>query len=390
MAANKRIKVLFVAGMYPTPKYPQKGIFCHEQVKALVKSGVDVEVVVPYTFYDREIRQKEWNYEGISIRFVCYFKIPGTLDFHRAGRALFFSLDKNLDIESYDIIHADAALPTGQAAMYLSKKYNIPYVIHGHGLDVFLDVSYKGKKNCKKIVQAGETVYRNAEAVIGVSRKVVDNVAVRVDLGGKAYVAYNGVDINTFFPVPHKNEKLVISVVGNLIPLKGHRYLFEAVSKFNHDYPGEISVRIIGRGYLEEELKDQVDSLGLSDAVVFIGYIPYDQVVTELQASDVFILPSYYEALGCVYLEAMACGLPAVGCYHNGIDEIIVDGENGFLVEEKDSQSIYEKLVLLRNPAIRNKIGIKARETVQHYTWDDSAAAVKKAYTDILNRVESN
>lgn len=384
MATTKKIRVLFVAGMYPTPKFPQKGIFCHEQVKALIKSGVQVDVAVPYTFYDREVEQKEWNHEGVPIKYVCYFKIPGTIGFQKIGYALSKLLDKSFDIKSYDLIHADAALPTGQAAMILSKKYGVPYVVHGHGLDVFLDVSYKEKSNCNKIVEAGIEVYKNSNAVIGVSQKVIDNILLRLDIKGKAYVAYNGVDIDTFFPSQHNNDKLVISVIGNLIPLKGHQYLIDAVSRFNQEYPGEVSVKIIGRGPLEEEIKNQVKELELSDIIEFMGYIPYEQVANELQKSDVFILPSYYEALGCVYLESMACGLPAVGCIHNGIDEIIQDGVNGYLVEEKSAQSIYEKLILLRDKAVRKQIGRNARETVQHYTWNDSAAAVKKVYQEIV------
>ena len=59
------MKVLYISGMYPTPDYPQKGIFCHEQVKALKQIGVDVDVVVPMTIYDKEYKKRTWNYEGV-------------------------------------------------------------------------------------------------------------------------------------------------------------------------------------------------------------------------------------------------------------------------------------------------------------------------------------
>ena len=55
------MKVLYISGMYPTPDYPQKGIFCHEQVKALKQIGVDVDVVVPMTIYDKEYKKRTWN-----------------------------------------------------------------------------------------------------------------------------------------------------------------------------------------------------------------------------------------------------------------------------------------------------------------------------------------
>lgn len=384
VATSQKNKVLFVAGMYPTPKYPQKGIFCHEQVKALIQLGVDVTVAVPVTVYDREIKQDEWQFDGVRIKYIRYFKIPGTLDFHRAGHALYRSLNKTFDFSSYDIIHADAALPTGQAAMIASKKYGIPYVVHGHGLDVYLDVSYRNKTNCRLIVDASKEVYENSSAVIGVSRKVINNVINGVDVRDKAFVAYNGVDTDRFYPIPHENEKLVVSVIGNLIPLKGHRYLLDAVNKYQKAFPDEMIINIIGRGPLEEELMTKSEELGLSSIVRFMGYIAYHKVAAELQYSDIFVLPSYYEALGCVYLEAMACGIPAVGCWNNGIDEIIENGKDGFLVDEKNSDQIYEDLVLLRDRAKREQIGGNARKKAERYTWLDSAKAVEEVYNRVL------
>ena len=138
------MKVLYLTGMYPTPAYPQKGIFCHEQVKALKNLGIEVTVVVPLTFYDREVKVKEWDYEGVHIRYVRFFKLPRAYDFHRTGKALFRRLDKALDLKAFDIYHADSPLPTGSAVAYASKKYGVPFIVHGHGLDVFSTKATKG------------------------------------------------------------------------------------------------------------------------------------------------------------------------------------------------------------------------------------------------------
>ncbi len=378
------MRVLYVSGMYPTPAFPQKGIFSHEQVKALKKRGVDIDVVVPYTFYDREIKSEYWEYEGVNIRYIKYFKIPGTADFHRSGKALFHSLNRKLDLKSYDIYHADAALPVGQAVMYAAKKYNKKYIIHGHGLDVFLDVSYKDKKNCKKIVDASKEVYANADAFIGVSQKVVDNVTQRVDMGSRTYVAYNGVDVESFHPEIHKNDKIKIISVGNLIPLKGHDYTLRALKVLNGKYPDKFSMKLLGRGYLEQELKALSVKLGIADIVEFEGYIPYAELACDIRKGDIFILPSYYEALGCVYLEAMASGLPTIGCKNNGIDEIIEDGVDGFLIDVKNVDQIVESVEKLMDKEVRSNMAEKARQKVESsYTWYDSA----KCVADIYERV---
>ena len=375
------MKVLYITGMYPTPAYPQKGIFCHEQVKALQKAGVDVTVVVPLVFYDREVKVKEWDFEGVHIRYIRFFKLPGTADFHKMGKSLFRQLDKKLDLKNFDVYHADAPLPAGTAVMTASEKYGVPFVVHGHGLDVFFDKSYEGARNCEKIAKTCQLVYEKANAVVGVSGKVLEQIEKRVPLEQKGYVVYNGVDTDKFVPVKREETGVfTISSVGNLIPLKGHKYLLQALQKVIEKGHENVKCIIAGRGYLEEELKELSADLGLQDYVEFIGYVPYEEVITLLQKSDAFILPSYYEAFGCVYLEAMACGVPAVGCKDNGIDEIIVNGENGYLVDMHNVEQIVDCIekMISGNSSVMSE---KARASiVEKYTWNHSAAALLNVY----------
>lgn len=382
MSTKKALRVLYITTMYPVPAFPQQGIFCHEQVKALKQMGVDVTVAVPIPFYHSQ-KEKEWDYEGIHIRYVRFFKMPGARDFHRTGKSLYQSLNKAFKLNQFDLYHADAPLPSGYAAMIASEKYNIPFIVHGHGLDVFLEGSYAGLKNCGKILEACQMVYKKASAIAGVSQKVLDRIQKKVDTSSKAYVVYNGVDVNKFFPVPHKNELLTITSIGNLIPLKGHDYTLKAVKCLVDQGYTNLRLIIAGRGELENELKQLAHSLELDNYVEFVGYIPYEGVVRLLQQSDIFVLPSWYEALGCVYLEAMACGVPAVGCYNNGIDEIISDGIDGFLVDEKNESQIADKI---RQFIVsdRTVVSAKAREKVQNnYTWICSAQSLERVYRGV-------
>lgn len=337
--------------------------------------------MVPCTVYDKEITQKVWTYEGIQIKYIKYFKIPGTYNFEKTGYALFRALDRCLNLNKYDIYHADAALPTGQAMMLASKKYGKKYVVHGHGLDVFLDVSYRNKRNCNKIVDASKKVYENASAIIGVSQKVIDNICERVPCRNKSFVVYNGVDTSLFYPQQHKNAKIEIVVVGNLIPLKGHRYALKALRLAENKYPGKFKMVIVGKGAEEEALKKYVQQLKLEQIVDFLGYVAYAEVAKIIRLSDIFLLPSFYEALGCVYLEAMASGIPTIGCSGNGIEEIIKNGEDGFLVKGKNEIEIFNVLESLIDNHVRNKVGMAAREKIcSQYKWSDSAEALLRIY----------
>ena len=381
------MKVLYITTMYPVPEYPQQGIFCHEQVKALMRAGVDVTVAVPVPFYGKP-RIKEWYYEGVRIRYVHFFKLPGTADFHKTGEALFRRLSRMLDLGGFDLYHADAPLPSGFAAMMAAERYGKPFVVHGHGLDVFLDKSYAGTKNCQKIAAACSLVYQKADGVIGVSRKVIDRIQAREDVGGRSHVVYNGVDIERFCPARKESSPVVtVTSIGNLIPIKGHDVTLQAVKQLVEKGYTEIRLNIAGRGPEEARLKALSAELGLGEYVRFLGYIPYEDVAKLLQRSDIFVLPSYYEALGCVYLEAMACGIPVVGCWENGIDEVIDHGHTGHLVDNKSVQQLAEALESLLEPASRVAMGKAAREAVaERYQWKHSAESLAAVYQKCLNR----
>lgn len=382
------MKILYITTMYPTQKYPQKGIFCHEQVKALKKLGVEVDVVVPIPFYDREVSVKEWLYEGVKINYVRFFKLPGARDFHKTGHALYRALKRRIDLKKYDIYHADAALPTGYAMMKATRKLHKPFVVHGHGLDVFLEESYAGLKNCEQIVECCKLVYQNADAVIGVSRKVLEKIQTKLDITEKDFVAYNGVDVEKFAPSERVDTEEVIRIIsiGNLIPLKGHEYTLRAISQLIDQGYENVQLTLLGKGELEPELKALVEELKIENYVTFGGYVPYEQVAQQLKESHIFVLPSYYEALGCVYLEAMACEIPVIGCRNNGIDEIIKDGKTGFLVDIKSVEQITERLQDLMSDMRRSEMGKEARkQMVSNYQWSHSAKSVRHVYEHILN-----
>lgn len=379
------MKVLYISGMYPTPSYPQKGIFCHEQVKALKQIKVDVDVIVPMTIYDKEYKKRKWIYESVEIQYIRYLKLPGVKGYEHIGKALYLSLIfSDIDFRKYDVIHADAPLPAGDAALRLSRKYAIPFVIHGHGLDVFFDISYKDMPNCKKIVECCKRVYNQADAVACVSQKVLNCIQKRIDIQKKGYVVYNGVDIDKFYPVIKKKKEKYILAVGNLIALKGHDDTIKAFAKLINSGVTDIRLKIAGRGPLEKELKKLTEKLGISKYVDFLGYVPYGEIAELMRNAILFCLPSWYEALGCVYLESMASGIPTIGCYDNGIDEIITDGVDGFLVHSKHYHEIYNILLLINQFDYFN-ISKNARKTIENqYTWLDSAKKLNDIYKCIV------
>ena len=144
------------------------------------------------------------------------------------------------------------------------------------------------------------------------------------------------------------DHKTIITVIGYLEPIKGHKYLFDALPNIVKVHPNVI-VLVVGDGELREYFHKQVRELNVEENVLFVGW--QNDIPNILSASDMLILPSLSEGLPFVIPEAMAAGLPIVSTRVGGIPEAIVDGQTGYLVDPKSSMEIAEAVIkMLDNP----------------------------------------
>src|SRR5262249_37832142 len=141
------------------------------------------------------------------------------------ARSLLRELRNGSRIPPFDLIHAHAALPCGQAAMIIGRELGVPFVVSVHGLDAFFTNQVRGAAvgGCKRISQQ---VYACARAVICISEKVAQQV--RVVTSANTRLIYNGVDPRLFRPSQESRSPLTVLSVGNLTPIKGHALLIEA------------------------------------------------------------------------------------------------------------------------------------------------------------------
>jgi glycosyltransferase involved in cell wall biosynthesis len=229
-------------------------------------------------------------------------------------------------------------------------------------------------------------VQRSAERVIGVSRMVADNVLAG-NPTAKTEVLYNGIDPLIFFDSRSKlmgGLPRVISV-GNLIPLKDHKTLLQALALFRDKHGISLKCEILGRGPLLKELKSLCHALSLEDSVSFPGYLSPQETAERMNKADVFVLPSYYEALGCVYLEAMSCGLAVIACRNQGIGEIIEDGVTGCLIPRSSPSTLALVLEdIVDNTAKWKKIALNGKSVASYFTWDHAAGKLSSIISDII------
>jgi teichuronic acid biosynthesis glycosyltransferase TuaC len=385
MQPAKPIQVLTLTPFYPSENDDAGGCFVAEPLEVLANAGGVVNTVLAVQpAYRRKLRARASNIPATWLR---YFSLPGGFGLSTAGAFLFARIVgqiRELQKEQrIDLIHAHAPLPCGHAAMLLGAELGLPYVVSVHGLDAFAIEQVGGRAGawCRSIAQR---VYRSSRRVICISEHVREQVLEGTGRTCRTSVVYNGVNPGLFSPgkEPDPASPIVLAV-GNLIPIKSHGVVIRAVAALAAEFSG-ISLEIIGEGPERLRLESLAKELRIEGRVRFFGRQPRNEVADAMRRCTVFALPSRYEGLGCVYLEAMATGKPVIGCRGQGIAEVIQHGSNGFLVgPDNDRELSLALAMLLRDETKRRNLGAAARDTIlERFTLEQQAENLKRIYRE--------
>lgn len=268
----------------------------------------------------------------------------------------------------FDLCHAFFGIPCG----YIAMKLGIPYIVSLRGSDVpfynkrfyWLD-TFVFKRLSIKIWIKAKAVIANSEEL----KKLAQQSAPRQTIG----VIYNGVDTEEFKPGKKEPaDKLRLISTGRLIKRKGYRYLIEAISGLKN-----VRLTLVGGGNLKPELESLAKEKD-SD-VVFLGPKDHKEIVSLLQQSDVFALPSLNEGMSNSILEAMAVGLPIITTNTGGTIELIK--QNGIVVEQGSADSLKKAFeVYIKDPALVTKQASVSRELAEEMSWKNVAIKYKELY----------
>jgi glycosyltransferase involved in cell wall biosynthesis len=378
------LHVLTLTPFYPTENDDASGCFVSEPLSWLERAGIRNTVMAVQPFYRARQRLKS---TGTAAEWLGYFSLPGGFGLSTAGAFVFARIvgrvREMLRSQHIDLIHAHGPLPCGHAAMLLSRELKIPFVVSVHGLDAFSTVQVGGRAGqwCRRISQR---VYSGSRRVICISEHVREAVLEGMGKNCRTSVVYNGVDPELFSPAAaSSSEATTILSIGNLIPIKGHEHLIRALASLAAEF-STVELEIIGDGSERERLEALARELKIEPRVHFRGRQSRAQVAEAIKRCTLFALPSRYEGLGCVYLEAMAAGKPAIGCRGQGIAEIIRHGSNGFLVGPDNEKELALALaMLLRDKPRRDALGLAARDTVlDQLTLAHQAESLARIYRE--------
>lgn len=188
-------------------------------------------------------------------------------------------------------------------------------------------------------------VYKKVDRIILVRKKLKEISDNNVGFANKSTVISNGVSVNNI--LEEKNfilnrstldYKSILSV-SYLISRKGIDYNLKAFARLVDKYTN-LKYLIIGDGSEKSHLIGLASKLGIDKKIKFLGRISHKDVMKYMAKADIFSLPSWNEAFGVVYIEAMAQGKPVIGCQGEGIEDFVEHGQMGLLVKPKDVDSL--------------------------------------------------
>ncbi len=288
-----------------------------------------------------------------------------------------------------DVVHVHlgedlAILPVGMAA---AKLHRLPLVLTVHtSLRHTLVITDFRSAVLKKlgglIERWGE---RSADAVLVITPRLARQLVSEGVEEDRIRVIPPGVNPALFTgpfedPFPSIGRPRIV-FIGRLAPQKGVRTLVEAARLLRA--PG-VRVLLVGDGPQRPTLEREVRRLGVDDVVHFLGFVSHERVPAVLSHADLLVLPSLYEELGTILLEAMWVGVPVVASRTGGIPDIIDDGVNGLLVSPGDSVELAHAIDrVLSSPDLARRLGEAARERAKGYDWEVLAERVLEAYRSV-------
>ncbi len=224
-----------------------------------------------------------------------------------------------------------------------------------------------------RITVLSERIKRSYPAFLQKKMQVINNPVRKADI----FLAPS--------PEIGKGQKIILNV-GRLNHQKDQETLIKAFAKLAPQYP-DWGVRIVGEGELKQSLTELVITLNLQGRVYLTGAT--DNINTEYRSAHIFAMPSIYESFGLATAEAMAFGLPAVGFSDcPGTNELIVDGENGILVNASDRVDGFSKGLkqLMDSPQLRSRLGSKAIHHVSQYQLGKVITAWENLVDEVVNK----
>lgn len=298
-----------------------------------------------------------------------------------------FELKSIIDHWRPDIVHACLMYSCFVVALSLKLSKNHPALIvqeFSSPEEILNEVKFPAIK--KTLLRFA---YRRAQKVLTVSRSVMEEIIEKgfVADARKASYIHDGLDLGKFMsmePREKLREQLGLSsgecyltFVGSLVERKGVRYLIEAF----REVPEESArLLVVGEGPEAPLMKRMAQG---DERIVFLGY--KENGVEYIRASDIFVLPSFYEGLPNVIIEALLVGTPVIATNVSGVPEIIEDDVTGLLVKPRDKKSLRHAMIrMIADPSLRVRLAEEAIKKADYFGVERMLTQYEALYNELV------
>ncbi|MBR7889325.1 glycosyltransferase family 4 protein [Marinomonas sp. A79] len=325
------MKILIFSHEFP-PAIGGAGVVADEYAMCLTKAGHDVTVLT-------SLRENASYADDFIVHQV-----------KKLNKLWFLSYRSALDFEEYDLIVLNDVGAAYTAGLFFNKTCLSKSIILLHGSEpetIFLKPSYYRKLTFFKTVY--KRVLNNVVKIIAVSdfmKSKFLNYTKLYHLSQKIEVLHNFISHDVFYPQPDPSyrkslglpEDAFLMVTASRVVLgKGYLEKISIFERLVSKSEKNLFWLIAGDGNDLQEIKNKVKALKLDERILFLGSLPRKDLVKIYSNANLFwLLSNYEESLGLVYIEAQACGCPALARNAAGAKEAILDGKTGYLVDNED------------------------------------------------------
>ncbi|HEV3095019.1 MAG TPA: glycosyltransferase [Solirubrobacteraceae bacterium] len=395
------MKVAVVAEFYPRRADPVLGVWAHRQALATREAGADVRVLVLHRVVPSSAalagdptaavralvellgQPHRETRDGLEVSYVRYVSPARARHYPSWGAwaapALSLALRRLRRSFEFDLVHAHNAVPAADASR--RARVGVPVVVSVHGGDVLYTAprSEAGRKAVQRNLAAAGTVLANSEGIAELARRYGARDTRVVHLGADLPEPRAG-------RAPSSPRPPTLVTVGHLVARKRHADVMRALAVLSKRHPA-LRYKIVGDGPERSALEALATRLEVAERVDFRGQLPHEQAVAAARACTLLAMPSTEEAFGVAYIEAMAGGVPAIGCRGEpGPEEIAAAGDGFVLVPPGDIERLSQRIdELLSDPHRLREASIRARETVAaNFSWRRCGEQTLAAYEHVM------
>ena len=295
----------------------------------------------------------------------------------------------------YDVIHDNQCL--GPGLLGLNARLPVVATIH-HPITVDRRIAFGSSRDAMQryatwrwysFLPTQLKVSRKLDRIMTVSEASRQDVSREYGVDpARMRVVGNGIDLDVFRPLPgiERDPMQLITTLSSDAPLKGFRYLLDALFELRPRYPA-LKLKVIGEPGLKTDTKKRISRLGLEDTVEFTGRVEAAEIARAYAHSSIALVPSLYEGFGFPAGEAMACEVPVVSTSAGALPEVVGAGNRtGVLVPPRNGPALARAIAeLLDDPARRLQLGKAGRDRVlSNFTWRRAAERTAEVYREVI------